>query len=256
MTAPLFFYGAASGSSRKALQVMGEDNVMLSFATKNNTPWYGIERLFIDSGGYTLLKSGKGHPPMGEYATYLRRWQPDMYALRDYPCEPDLLDDLGETVESHQQKTAEDHVEMLDMLGGLDGEPVSVLQGWEIGDYLRCIEMFEDRDIPLRHVGVGSVCRRNAEHEIHRILKAIRRQLPDAHLHAFGVKTTVLNVTGVPELINSADSLAYSYAVQCRHDSADWRKQTYEYLRMKNANESVEVGVDDPQATLTEVDDL
>jgi queuine/archaeosine tRNA-ribosyltransferase len=249
-----FFFGEASGSAKKTLQKMEEPDVMISFATKTNTPWYGIDTLFIDSGGYTLLKSGKGHPPKEKYQTYLQRWQPDLFALRDYPCEPDLLDDLGETVESHQEKTAHDHAEMLDMIGELNGKAVSVLQGWTVDDYLRCIELFDDYGIPMNFVGVGSVCRRNSEREIRSVLTAIRRQLPDAHLHAFGVKTSVLRYRGVADLIDSADSLAYSYATRWNHDSSNWKNTTLEYLRMrKSVKEAIQTNKDDAQAELTEI---
>ena len=50
-----FYYGAASGSSRIALQKMEEENVMISYGTKNNSVWGGIENLFIDSGGYRFI---------------------------------------------------------------------------------------------------------------------------------------------------------------------------------------------------------
>jgi len=249
MSNVLFFYGAASGGSRKALQMLQEPNVMISYATRHNTPWYGINRLFVDCGGYTLLKSGVGHSPIKEYVDYLRRWQPELYALRDYPCEPDLLDDLGETVESHQEKTIQDHKEMVDKTGELDGKPVSVLQGWETSDYLHCIDRFREQGIPMNYVGVGSVCRRNAEAEIRDVLRNVRAELPDAHIHAFGVKTSVLSYSDVPQLIDSADSLAYSYAARAQHGKGDWKTTAMEYLKMRNSIQSIETKADD-QTTL------
>ena len=53
-----FYFGASSGSSRKALQQLQEPHLMLNYATQNNQPW-DVEELFTDSGGYSFMK-GKG----------------------------------------------------------------------------------------------------------------------------------------------------------------------------------------------------
>lgn len=233
-----FYYGAASGGARKALQLLQEPNVMISYGTKQNKPWYGIERLFIDSGGYSFMMNKGEYAPIGEYVTYLRRWQPDLYALRDYPCEPDVLDENNTTVEEHQEKTLDAHIETLESVGDLDGEPVTVIQGWGLEEYLTHIDAFRDHGIPLDNVAVGSVCRRNAEHQIERILMAIREELPDSNIHAFGVKTSVLDRTSVASVIDSADSLAYEYATRRNHESSEWRNHALEYLRMKKRIEN------------------
>jgi len=245
-----FYFGVAAGSDRKALQMMDEPNVMISHATKTNKPWFGIDNLFVDCGGYSLLKSDSEHPPLDEYIRYLQRWQPDRYVLRDYPCEPDLLDDLNETVESHQQNTLDDHIEMLERTDSLDGTPYPVIQGWRVEQYLDCIDLFRDHGIPLNSLGVGSICRRNAANEIQEILREIRRELPDANLHGFGVKVSMFKMQGVSELLDSADSLAYSYATRRNHDSSNWKNKTLEYLKFKKQIEYLTDGEPDSQTTL------
>lgn len=236
----LFFYGAASGGARKALQLLQEPNVMISYATKNNTPWYGIDRLFVDCGGYSFMMGKGEYGPIGEYVDYLRRWQPELYALRDYPCEPDVLDKHGRTVEQHQQMTIDAHIETLEAVGDLDGKPVTVIQGWNPEDYLRHIDMAREAGLPLDYVAIGSVCRRNAETAIERVCMAVRDELPDAHLHAFGVKTSIFDKTMCKSILDSADSLAYSYASEKRHGKGDWKHQALEYLRMKHRIEASE----------------
>lgn len=88
-----FYYGAASGSARKALRRLDEKNVMINYATANNTRWDGIENLFVDSGGYSFMK-GKGEYETSEaaYLDYVTKVSPEVFALRDYPCEPDILE--------------------------------------------------------------------------------------------------------------------------------------------------------------------
>lgn len=61
------FFGAAGGSAQKALRMLGESNVMLSYQTKNNRPWDGIETLFIDSGGYSLMLAEGTHERFGVF---------------------------------------------------------------------------------------------------------------------------------------------------------------------------------------------
>jgi len=242
-----FYFGAAAGSERKALQMMDEPNVMISHATQNNKPWFGIDELFVDCGGYSLLKSDAEHPPLNDYIRYLQRWQPDRYALRDYPCEPDLLTELNETVTSHQQKTLDDHIEMLERTDSLDGIAYPVIQGWSTDQYLDCIDLFRDHGIPLTSVGVGSVCRRNAADEIQTILRRIKHELPDADLHGFGVKVSMFKMPGVSELLDSADSLAYSFATRRKHDSGNWKNVTLEYLKFKKRVGELTAEVSDAQ---------
>ena len=251
-----FYFGAASGSARKALQMMNEPNVMISHATANNTPWYGIESLFIDSGGYSLMQSNDGeHGPIGPYVDYLRRHEPELYALRDYPCEPDLLDDLGRTVEDHQQRTTEEAIRTLESVGDIDSQPVTVIQGWTADDYLSHIDTLEDHGIPLDTVGIGSVCRRNAEGDIRSVIAAVRDRLPDAQIHAFGVKTSLF--TAFPETVNmldSADSLAYEYRTpQMNPDGKTWKDACVAYWKMnRSINEAVRQAQKKTHRTLKE----
>lgn len=264
-----FYFGAASGSARKALRELHEPNVMINYATKNNTPWDGIDRLFIDSGGYSFMK-GKGEYETSneDYLRFINQHEPELWALRDYPCEPEVLKEHGRTVEEHQRMTIDRHRDLLNYYDDPNyetpGQPVAVLQGWTIGDYLRHIDMMRDADTLTQYVGIGSVCRRNREAEIRRIILAVRDALPSwADLHAFGVKGSVLQYPDVRDALVSADS--QSYDMQTRwgalHDldagSRTWRDSALEYLRQKRRVRAVLAGKDDSdmnQQTLPEVE--
>lgn len=244
-----FYFGAASGGSRKALRRLQEPNVMISYATQNNQPWDGIDNLFIDSGGYSLMLDEGEHPPVEEYLGYVRDVEPAYYALQDYPCEPDILEEYGRTVEDHIDRTVDRHIECLDHGGS--GEPVPVLQGWELDDYMDCIDAFRDHGLlPAGRVGIGSVCRRHAEMDIRDIIVAVSEEI-DAGLHGFGVKTSVLNIPGVASVLESADSLAYDMAARYNHGTGRWEANAIEYLRMKMKIEAA-IEFDDDQQTLME----
>lgn len=239
-----FFWGAASGSAQKALRQLEEPNVMLNYATKNNRPWDSIERLFIDSGGYSfMMGKGEYQTSDSEYLDYIEEHHPERFALRDYACEPEILDQRGTTVESHQQATTDRHINLTDGFErrGIDSLPVSCLQGWDVTDYLTHIDNLRDHGVLHDYVAVGSVCRRNAETEIRSILRQVRNALPKrCSLHAFGVKKSVLSSFETRRVIDSADSCAYGLRQQKRafHESSQlgtWQDVAWHYLDAKRS---------------------
>jgi hypothetical protein len=229
-----FFFGAASGSARKALQQLNEPNVMLSYATENNNPWE-CEQLFLDSGGYSLMLDTGEHPPADEYIDYVENADPAYFALQDFPCEPDVLDTYGQSVFNHREFSVEYSTHCLALANdrAIDAEPVAVLQGWEPDDYLRCIERYEQEGLLTDAVGIGSVCRRNADTDIREIVLTICDVLPERHLHAFGVKRDVLSYPAVLRALDSADSLAYDWSYQREITGPWWHQVAFNYLRFK-----------------------
>lgn len=229
-----FYFGAASGSSRKALQQLGEPNVMLSYATENNTPWE-CEQLFIDSGGYSLMLDTGEHPPAAAYIDYVENAAPEFFALQDFPCEPAVLDKYGRSVFKHREFSVEYSASVLAEAQdrSLDAEPVAVLQGWESDDYLRCIDRYEEEGVLTDYVGIGSVCRRHAEADIQDVVLTIRDALPKRRLHAFGVKQNVLSRPDVLRALDSADSLAYDWSYQREVAGPWWHQVALNYLRFK-----------------------
>ena len=80
-------------------------------------------------------------------------------------CEPHVVKKTGLTVEKHMRNTVENFLELRsnDRIGKL---VIPVIQGYEIEEYLQCIDMYERMGICLEKekiVGVGSVCRRQKE---------------------------------------------------------------------------------------------
>jgi hypothetical protein len=238
------YYGAASGQQRSALQRLDPGGVMISHATANNTPWAGNYDLFVDSGGYHHMITGDGEYEDSDevYLQYLLKHRPHLYALRDYPCEPELLDTVGRCIREQQQRTTDHHAALLDAVSGhsLADSAVSVLQGWTEGDYLRHLDALRERGCLTSHVAIGSVCRRGYDHEIASIVLRLRDELPPKHtLHAFGVKAGVLRFEEVVDALDSVDSAAYDYAesrVPAKRDteSFTWRDSARAYLNWRH----------------------
>jgi len=208
------FWGCAGGSQRKALRHLRERDVLLSYATGID-PWGEIDNLFIDSGGFSLMLETGEHDPVSEYMAFVEEHDANYAALQDYPCEPSILEKYDRSVKDHQYMTVEAAAENLAYIqdNNIDVEPVAVLQGWEVDDYLECIDLFRDAGVMTDYIGVGSVCRRNAEEDIRDVLTTIRSELPDKEIHAFGVKKSVLRYPDVWAALSSVDSSAWYFGM-------------------------------------------
>lgn len=239
------YYGAASGQQRSALRRLEPEGVMISHATACNTPWEGDHETFVDCGGYHHMMSGAGEYDDSdeEYLMYLLKHRPHLYALRDYPCEPDLLQTLGRSVEDQQARTLEHHIKLMDMVSGhtLEKNAVSVLQGWTREHYLSHLDDLRDHGLLTDYMAIGSVCRRNADEDIANVVLSVRDALPTGtKLHAFGVKGSVLRFREVVEALDSVDSAAYDYSesrvpsLRSDGESFTWRDSARAYLNWRH----------------------
>jgi hypothetical protein len=184
----------------------------------------------MDSGAFTEIAThGHYRTTVEEYAALIRRWRTcgNMLAAvaQDFMCEPWIVEKTGLSVPEHQRLT----IERFDALRAAIGDEapiLPVLQGYTAAEYLRHLEAYGERLAPAMWVGVGSVCKRNANvREIEGILGAIGRMRPDLRLHGFGLKVTALQSVAVRDALYSADSMAWSYSAR-RHgrDANDWRE--------------------------------
>jgi len=180
---------------------------------------FAVGQWIMDSGAFTeISQHGDYRHPAEEYAEQIRKWSKngDLLAAvaQDYMCEAWILEKVGRTVEKHQLMTVErfDQLSKCD-LGGVYLMPV--LQGFEPREYLSHLEMYGERIKRGAWVGVGSVCKRNGDpRAIEAVLLAIKRTRPDLRLHGFGLKTTALKSPLVVELLETADSMAWSFAAR------------------------------------------
>lgn len=183
----------------------------------------------LDSQAFmTILKyGGYPHPPQ-EYADQILRWKGNGNLLaavtQDYMCEPAMLQITGLTIPDHQRLTIERYDALVAAETGVYIMPV--LQGYEPQDYVNHIRMYSERLERGMWVGVGSVCKRNGSPvRILDVLVAIKSERPDLRLHGFGLKTTALAHGTITAILESADSMAWSYAARRQGRNAnDWRE--------------------------------
>lgn len=190
-------------------------------------PWpRALVPVFVDSGGFTELSTrGRWTIPAGEYVAGVRRLSAQLgtvgwCAIQDWMCEPHIIHGgpppgggkpspgTGLTVEEHQRRTIASLLELRALAPDIQWTPV--VQGFEIDDYLQCVDMYDDAGVDLRNepiVGVGSVCRRQSTDEIGELFRLLFDEGLE-RLHGFGVKAEGLIKHGY--LLKSADSLAWA----------------------------------------------
>lgn len=176
---------------------------------------FAVNDWMLDSGAFMELKiHGAYRDSPSAYAAQIRRWESCGRLVaavsQDYMCEPFMLERTGLTVADHQRMTIERYDALLAEQTGVYILPV--LQGYAPEDYVAHIRQYGDRLAQGAWVGVGSVCKRNADvGAIEHVLIAIHDARPDLRLHGFGVKLTALQSSIVRGCLHSADSMAWSY---------------------------------------------
>lgn len=170
----------------------------------------------MDSGAFSEIDTygAYRHTPE-EYAAHVNRWYElsgrTMVAAvsQDFMCEPFILKKWGRTVAEHQAWT----VERYDRIRAAvpDAYVMPVLQGYTPEEYVDHIRQYGDRLTPGMWVGVGSVCKRNGNpRAIEDVLLAIHAERRDLRIHGFGLKKTAVTSGLVWQLLDTADSLAWS----------------------------------------------
>ena len=206
---------------------------------RNRKAGFTVSDWIMDSGAFTEVSQYGGYRESVEgYAAQIRRWKGNGNLLaavsQDYMCEAWILERTGLTVADHQRLTIERYDALLRCETGVYILPV--LQGFRPEEYVNHIRAYGDRLKPGAWVGVGSVCKRNGDvAAIEAVLLAIHHERPDLRLHGFGLKTTALKSGIVDELLETADSMAWSYRARIEGRNAnDWREAEHFRARIEH----------------------
>jgi hypothetical protein len=177
---------------------------------------FAVGDWIMDSGAFTEISThGRYRHGVSEYAAEIRRWASNGNLLaavaQDYMCEPHIVAKTGLSVPEHQRLTIERYDALVaESTAGVYILPV--LQGYAPADYVAHVDMYGDRLGRGAWVGVGSVCKRNGDpSQVAAVLLAIKQARPDLRLHGFGLKTTALADPLVRSLLETADSMAWSF---------------------------------------------
>jgi hypothetical protein len=185
------------------------------------------ESWILDSGGFSELSMfGRWTITPRQYVEEVARFEREVGLLEwaspmDWMCEWEVIHGGGPknypgthlSVQEHQRRTVENYLELVQLWPTVSNSSppfIPVIQGWTLGDYVRCADMYADAGVRLadqRAVGVGSVCRRKNTTRIGLILGWFADDFP---VHAYGVTINGLIDNGTGHRIASADSLAWS----------------------------------------------
>ncbi len=219
-----FYYGSAW---KWPLQHIPRVMLSYNFIRHLKKPWKINIPFMLDSGAYSvIIKYGKYPYTPEEYAEGIKLWKPDIAWTMDFPCEPSARNKGNYNVKQAQEMTIQNQIKLLDM--GV--KTMMVVQGWKLEDYLENLDLIKEHGLLTERLGIGSICRRNKEKEIARIIRAIHQNVPSwIKLHAFGVKISVLQKTDVRYYLYSADSMSWAY---------EWN---YRYVEKINNNEKFQI---------------
>lgn len=198
----------------------------------------------MDSGAFTEIATFGGYRYAGaEYAAEIRRWSKCGNLLaavaQDYMCEAHMLAKTGLTIADHQRLTIERYDALLAENTGVYILPV--LQGYAPADYAAHVSQYGARLTPGMWVGVGSVCKRNGDRRaIEAVLLAIKTERPDLRLHGFGLKQAALSSGLVRDLLETADSMAWSFAARTARHHGDKTRSGNDWREAKRWVESIE----------------
>jgi hypothetical protein len=185
-------------------------------------------RWVLDSGGFSELSLfGAWQTTPAAYAAAIVRYRDeigrlDWAAPQDWMCEPFITAKTGRTIAYHQAATV---ASVLDLRARVGPIVAPVLQGWHLGDYVVCAELYRIAGIDLTAepvVGLGSVCRRQGTGTIAAIVTELAGY--GFALHGFGIKTNGLGLYA--RHLASADSMAWSYNARHHHALPGCRHRT------------------------------
>lgn len=184
----------------------------------------------MDSGAFTEISThGRYRYSVKNYAEQIKRWSNNGNLLasvaQDWMCEPWIIEKTGLNVDQHQKLTVQRYDELMACdTGGVYILPV--LQGYAPEDYVRHIDMYGNRLAHGSWVGVGSICKRNGDpRQIAAVLMTIKNARPDLKLHGFGLKTTALASPFIRSMLETADSMAWSFHARMNgRNGNDWRE--------------------------------
>ena len=191
-----------------------------------------VNNWILDSGAFTEISiHGKWRNDPEYYAEEINLWSKVgnlMAAVsQDMMCEPFILAKTGMSIEAHQEITIKRYLRIRECT---DAYVMPVLQGYHPSDYARHVVAYGEILSPEAWVGVGSVCKRNTSpSEIEDVLFAIKSLRPDLKLHGFGLKLTALENGTIRSLLETCDSMAWSYAGRQQTGDADDPRDALRY---------------------------
>ena len=244
------YYGLTSFSQLKRLPrdmnilVSARMLIKMSISTVAYKYISEFRSVMLDSGAFGCAFWDGGYTyNTDDYLRIVEKVMPEYWVTMDVPCEPNIMPHLS--VLERIKKTVE-NTEILSTAPFSGFLPV--IQGWEVEEYLHCIDLLEGAGQIKPIMGIGSICRRGKQEQILNIVRHISQRLPSIKFHAFGIKINTLNYNH-GEILNYLDSLdTAAWQFNGKDELGGWRPRTYQeiYRRLLGYKEKLNKRVSGP----------
>lgn len=216
-----FYWVCTIQSDARILETICETvKILVNYATHGPKPPLpnNMETLFVDAGGYGILTKQKDYPFSPEtYFRDLQTLQPNYWGSMDYPCHPPFLKRLGRTVPDQIEATLNNQVTIIEheLFDQVPGQFIPIIQGWDLDEYIYCIDRMRDRDLLTDYMTVGSLKRprkgANGPNYTKHLILQLANELPQTRFHIFGLTLLVLADPLVTPAIYSGDSSSWQF---------------------------------------------
>jgi hypothetical protein len=194
-----------------------------------------VSKLFLDSGAQQFYRKFKGfaypYSPK-QYLDFALAVGADLIATLDLPL--DILAPRGLSVKEGIKRTVEYGVEIYSLAEdlGVRQRIVPVLQGYmDPSEWLESLDLYRSHGVEAEVWGVGSLCMMSRPALAEKIVKEVRRALPRARLHVFGVDLNVLK--RVVCLIDSYDTSAWIFWAKMYGTVRVWDPEEESFVKLK-----------------------
>jgi hypothetical protein len=189
-------------SARWLMKSQSARKSLLKYRTK-------FQSLLLDSGAFGAYFYDKGYTyTPDEYFKLVEEIDADFWVTMDIPC--DVQSSM--MVKERIVRTVENTRNLCNRRDGF----ISVVQGWDINDYIFCLNLLREHSLITPIMGIGSICRRFAQSEIVGIARNIKANIPETvKLHGFGVKLSALywNNGEIRNYLSSVDTAAWQFNI-------------------------------------------
>jgi hypothetical protein len=181
--------------------------------------------MFLDSGGFSFFSKYSDYPfSLDDFLELVQHpyygYWPLLWAPLDYPCEPAVQRDNLISNADRIEAT----IDNLAYLSRKATHPglVPVVQGYTLGERLRCCEEIFRRGLNRSLMAVGSLCALPNVSTITEIVKGLSWAFPGQRWHLFGVKLSYFSKLGrVPQSVFSFDTAAWSIGSERKNPRYD-----------------------------------
>jgi len=201
--------------------------------------------LFVDSGAFSVLSKFGEYPyTPRRYILFVKKMKADYAAIMDYPCEPNGVIKL--LIKERIHRTIDNAIKLMDLEPDINW--VMVIQGWEVDDYLYCLDLAKEHGLLTPLTAIGSVCVRKNLQRVREIVVTLRDNiLSKIKLHCFGLDLRFAKDLAIFNAVYSFDTHAWCLCSGFPKTPEDKIRNFKQYL--EKLKTLTEVG---KQKTLTE----